>query len=254
MLVATADTLPEDDKSWLGGSVEMAFMSGYLEQGMLINDEAVWQPSLTLEAYGLAFNVWGNFDFTKAYSDEAPAFTEAVYTISYSGQLAPLAYSIGFSRNTYPNSSEEEECGEECYLRRRLKPSHALYGYVEYPDLLVVPALTAEYTFNWEESFYLQFALTHEREISQELAAELTAALGWGSADFHSVNYNEHQAALNEAALTVALLWSPVEDLTLKASLTYSYLVDKDVADTAKECGFKSPAAMVGGLTLEWQF
>ena len=47
----------EASEGWLEGSAELGFLTGYLWHGILINDEPVAQPSLTLEAFGFGCNI-----------------------------------------------------------------------------------------------------------------------------------------------------------------------------------------------------
>lgn len=244
----------EASADWLEGSVELGFLTGYLWHGLLINDEPVGQPSLTLESFGFGFNVWGNYDFTDNYSDEAPAFTEVDYTLSYSFDLAPFAFSVGYSHYDYPNTYEEEELADGTIARRRPDDTRLVYGYAEMPDLAVVPSLTVEYGVDGDEALYSAFGLAYEREIAATLTVELTGSLAWANAAYHRSQFDADQYALGDATLGASLTWSPSEPFSITASLLYSTFVSETISDAAEASGYDAPDAMVAGLTVGYAF
>ena len=244
----------EASARWLEGSVELGFLTGYLWHGMLINDEPVGQPSLTLESFGFGFNVWGNYDFTDNYSDEAPAFTEVDYTLSYSFDLAPFAFSVGYSHYDYPNTYEEEELADGTIARRRPDNTRLAYGYAEMPDLDVVPSLTVEYGVDGDDALYSAFGLAYERAIAATLTVELTGSLAWANAAYHRSQFDADQYALGDATLGASLTWSPSEPFSITASLLYSTFVSETISDAAEASGYDAPDAMVAGLTLGYAF
>ena len=250
--IATVDG--DEPSPWVTGSIELEVLSGNLWHGILLNDEPVFQPSVTLEALGFGANLWANYDFTDAYSDEAPAFTEVDYTLYYSFSVAPFNFTFGYSTYTYPNTTETIENADGTITCRDLDDSQLVYGYVEMPDLLVVPSLLVEYTFESEETIYAACGLTYERELSNTLTAEVGGTLAWGNADYHRYQFDVDKNALSEAKTTVALIWQPTTHVALTASLTYAYFVDSAIADGAKACGYDAPDALVGGLKAGFSF
>ncbi len=244
----------ETDEAVLTGSVDLTFLTGYLWRGMLINDEPVFQPSLTLDCRGFSLNVWGNYDFTDNYSEEAPAFTEIDYSASYGFAFDRFAASLGYSLYTYPNTYEEVEDEDGTTSRHHADSTHQVFGYLEMPDLEVVPSVTVEYGFGREETLYAGFGLLREQPITETVTAEVCASLGWGSRAYHRFYLEADRSALSDATAGVSLIWSPTEPLAVTASLVYSYFVSETLADAAEAYGYDSPDALVGGLTLSYAF
>jgi hypothetical protein len=244
----------EDSDVWMNGSAEISFLTGYLWHGMLINDEPVAQPSLTLESFGLTFNIWANYDFTDNYSEEAPAFTEVDYAISYSFDLEPFAFSVGYALYNYPNYHYEEELEDGSTVRRSLSDTQLVYGYVEMPDLMVVPSLTLEYSVDGDDTLYCAFGLAYERDIAESLTVGLTGTLSWANAAYHRLQYDADENALGDATLGASLTWRPAEDFAATASLLYSYFVSDTISDAAEASDYDAPDALVAGLTLGFTF
>ncbi len=244
----------EDSEGWLEGSAELGFLTGYLWHGMLINDEPVAQPSLTLEAFGFGCNIWGNYDFTDNYSEEAPALTEVDYTLSYSFDLAPFAFSVGYSHYDYPNTYEEEELPDGTVARRSPENTRLVFGYAEMPDLAVVPSLTVEYGVDGDDALYGVFGLAYERAIAETLTVELTGSLSWANAAYHRSQFDADEYALGDATLGASLIWSPSNPFSITASLLYSTFVSETISDAAEASGYDAPEALVAGLTFGYAF
>ncbi len=243
-----------ESPAWIGGSVDLAVLSGYLWHGILINDEPVLQPALTLEVKGFAFGIWGNCDLTDAATDDAPAFTEVDFSVSYSFTLAPFDFSLGYSQYTYPNTFTEEVQDDGTLSRQYPEDTRLIYATAGLSDGLVVPSLTVEYGFSHEETLYASLGLVYERELSGTLAVEVSGSLAWGSGGYHSANFDVDERALSDATLGVSLVWSPTDQFSLTGSVTGSYLVSDTIADAAEAGGYDSPEAWVGGLAASYSF
>ena len=248
-----AATEEQEDPAW-SASVDLAVLTGYLWRGMLINDEPVFQPSLTLDVHGFSLNVWGNYDFTDNASEEAPAFTEVDYSASYGFEFGQFAASLGYSLYSYPNSYEVIDEEDGTTSRHSVDSTHQVFGYLEMPDLAVVPSLTIEYGFGREETLYANVGLLREQTLTETVTTEISAGLGWGSRAYHRYCLEADRSALSDATFGVALVWSPTDQVSMGASLVYSYFVSETIADAAEDCGYDAPDATVGGLTLSYAF
>jgi hypothetical protein len=243
-----------ESPGWIGGSADLAVFSGYLWHGMLINDEPVLQPALTLEVKDFAFGIWGNCDLTDAATDDAPAFTEVDFSASYSFNLTQFDFSLGYSQYTYPNTFIEEEQDDGTVARQDPEDTRLVYATAGLSEGVVVPSLTVEYGFSHEETLYASLGLVYERELAETLAVEVSGSLAWGSGGYHSVNFDVDEAALSDATLGVSLIWSPTDQFSLTGSVTGSYLVSDTIADAAEAGGYDSPEAWVGGLAASYSF
>lgn len=249
---AVTATEADDAESAWSATVDLAVLTGYLWRGMLINDEPVFQPSLTLDYRGFSLNVWATYDFND--SDEAPAFTEVDYSASYSFEFGRFAASLGYSLYDYPNSYEEVEDEDGTLSRHAVDSTHQVFGYIEIPGLDVVPSVTVEYGFGREETLYASFGLLREQPIAETLTAEVSAGLGWGNRGCNRYQVEADRSALSDATFGVSLVWAPVDPLAVSASLAYSYFVSDSIADAAEACGYDAPDALAGGLTLSYAF
>lgn len=235
------------------GSAEAALMSGYLWHGLLLNDEPVFQPALTVEFMRFGLNLRANYDFTDAYSADGPAFTEVAGTAYCAFDIPQFAFTLGYTETTYPNE-REPRVPDGSGPRSRDDNRHLAYGYVEMPDLHIVPSLAVEYGLGSDETLYAAFFLTYETKIAEALTAEVSGKLGWGNGDYHDFEIGVDQSGLSDATIGAALIWAPAERWELRAGVTYSYFIRETIADAVEAGGYESPVAVAGGLTAIYSF
>ena len=192
--------------------VETAVNSQYVWRGMLLNENAVFQPGITFSHQGFSLNVWSNMDLTDDYDHEFE-FNELDYTLSYDWSTSAVSWSTGLISYTFPNT--EFTSTMEAYIgfsldKVRFNPSATLY-----------------YDFDEVEGFYLELSGSHEFETGLCLGLKL----GYASEDYvagYFVVEGEADGSFTDYAVTldypVALKYGE-----LNFNVTWSNLVDSDL-------------------------
>jgi uncharacterized protein (TIGR02001 family) len=88
----------------LDGSVDLSLQSAYIWRGMVLNDEPVLQPSVTVSSGGFSASVWGNVDLTSANGARGVA-SEIDYWAAYTLEGNAVGFTLTYYDYTYPHSS-----------------------------------------------------------------------------------------------------------------------------------------------------
>lgn len=239
---------------WLWGAAEVGFASGYLSEGFMINDKPLLQSILTAAANNLVLSLAANYDLTDDYAPSAPAFTEIAITMAYFFDLEPFTFSAGISEVFYPNTYHvtTSDLGEE--HRKSERPSHLLYLFAEQPDLFLTPQLLLNYALGGDSSFYSRFSLAKRTDLAPTVSAELSTGVAWASGNHHALWMSNSESDWRDTSVKMTLAWRLSDNVVLKSSVIYSYLISGRISDLAKTHGYKAPGAAQGLIALGWNF
>lgn len=237
-------------------SLDAQVNSAYLWRGQLLNDEAVFQPSLTVSTdYGLSFNTWGSFNLTDSLGEDADQeFTEVDLTVSYALPIEAVDAEIGVAEYVFPHATTVVFAEDESTI-----------AAVSYPDTrevfarlglktLLAPTLYVAYDFDEAEAFYGSIGVSHGVDVTEAFNAELALSLGAGDSDYNLYYFGIDDEALNDATATLTLTYAISESVSLGGYVTYMKLVDSDIEDAADATYFNDGDEVVGGGTLSYTF
>ena len=156
-------------------SVEAAVMSKDLWRGIALNEDPVFQPSVTLGIGGASLNIWGNMDFT-SYQDKKRHFTETDFTLDYTLEFPLLSLSAGALRYQYAD----------------------IAGYIPTTELYVGaesgvpggPSLKIYQDVDKGRGTYIEAGAKQSFPVAPFAGLEVSASLGWGSAMHNRFNYD----------------------------------------------------------------
>ncbi|MBP7830150.1 MAG: TorF family putative porin [Kiritimatiellae bacterium] len=238
--------------SWAAeAELGLGVLSHYVWRGQVLNDEPVFQPSLTVSGpCGLSFNTWANMDLTDNLDNQGE-FNEVDLTVSYSRDLGETA---------------SLEVGIVDYVLKTAENTGELFLTAE-ADVLLAPSVTLFYDFDEVEDFYAQVAIGHSLAFMEEkLSLDLGASLGFGGADYNEYYFSfspeegeegdaivNDSAALNDLNLSAGLTYALSETCSLAGTLQYVMLLDGDIEDAA-EAVYGEKDAVYGGVTLSRAF
>lgn len=238
----------------LSAEIDLPIRSAYVWRGQVLNDEAVFQPELALEKYGVGVGVWLNQNLTDA-TDRAGEWDEVDLTLYYTRDLGPINLTAGITEYLFPNQSKpllvDPEAGlvsgggalpstREIFLA--LTPAESLEWGVQ-------PTLTVNADLGEVEGGYAALALAHGRELGG-VEVEGTASLGVADADYNAFYFGVDETAMNDltVGLTVAQGLNAV--WTLSGGVEYTVLCDGAIRDAADELyGHRDAWIFSGGLS-----
>jgi uncharacterized protein (TIGR02001 family) len=201
--------------------------SHYVWRGMILTDDPVLQPSLTLSSCGFSANVWGSIDMTDINEDPGEDYhmQELDFTLSYDfSPVEGLDLGVGVIYYTFPGTGFDST--QEAYASVALS---------EVP--FVTPSITAYYDFDEIEGWYVSFALDKEFELSEKLALGVGASLGFGDSDYNMGYWGVDDSGLNDLNLSASLSYQVNDAFSIGISAGYMVLVGSDVKDAVEDGG-----------------
>jgi hypothetical protein len=219
--------------------------SHYVWRGMILTDDPVLQPSVTLSACGFSFNVWGSVDMTDINEDLGQDYhlQELDYTLSYDfSAMEGLDMGVGVIYYTFPGTS--------------FSPTEEVYGTVALSMVpYVTPSITAYYDFDQVDGWYVSLALDSEFALSEKMSLGLSASLGIGDGDYNlgywsvdgddivtddmeeDINDDLDGVCLNDLNLGASLSYQVNDNFSIGISAGYMVLVGSEVRDAVEAVG-----------------
>ena len=242
--------------------VDLVVNSHYVWRGQVLNDEPVFQPSVTVSKGGFSFNWWGNLNLTDKITGDEFEFSEHDIGISYARPcpLTGAEVTLGLVSYDFPNAAADPAAiGSEALT----KNTHEVYLSYSLAEVLLAPTLLVSYDFNLVDDFYVNLAVSHSFDLVEKLSLDLEASMGFGGKDYNAFYFGfepeegeaivNDSAALNDGNLAVGLTYAFSETLSLGGKVQYTALLDSDIKKGA-EANDDETDVVYGGVTLSSSF
>ena len=222
-------------------SVYSNFRSRYVYEGLANSQGFVWQPSATIEIYGVGFNIWGNF----VLNDEPDQgrMNEVDLTPYYNATIGNLTIHPYVMLCFYPTDNKNS-LNYSAYTD--VKPSlHLAYslGAIDIVTELIFYAHPTAGALLWD------FGLGFQHELVDRLSIETTALFGLGNSRFNRNAFGSPQTRINRFEYSLGLAWNPWRGLVIKPNVHVSTLLPKRFRDAVQ-----TPVLVWGGLDLTYNF
>lgn len=215
-------------------SVDLTAGSKYVWRGLLLTDDPVLQPSLTIGYKQLSLNFWANNDLTNRGASGESEITEFDYTLDYSSSVDKVSYSLGVIQYTFPDVGEG---------------TTELYGSIGY-DITLSPTLTVFYDTDEAGGVYANLGLGYSlplpdvAEVSSSL--DLSGSIAYATRDWNAFYYGVDDSAFVDMILT-ATLSVPVDDhISVGPFVSYSFLVDSKLENAVEASGSNDDPVFYG--------
>ncbi|MBN1421772.1 MAG: hypothetical protein JXP34_23565 [Planctomycetes bacterium] len=220
----------EGDESPFSGSFGVLFANKYVWRGILMTDDGVLQPSLTLGAYGASVNVWGNLDLTDygresgGYGNHAGEFSEIDTTIDYTYAVGPVGLSAGHIQYSFPDTS--------------IDTTNEIYGGVSL-DTILHPTVKLYYDYDEVDGLYATggvsqtIPLVQDRPITVGLA--LAAQIGLGFSGYVEDYFGTaHEGSFTDLIISASLPIGLVKYVTVMPTVAFTALLDQPFRDSVR--------------------
>ena len=203
----------------VGVDVSMDFNSKYIWRVQKLNDDAVFQPGISVTFDKFTAGIWGNVDTTD-YTGNSGEFTEYDYSLDYTTSVADgIDLSLGVINYYFPGIPSTTE----------------LYWGFSF-DLPLSPSVTVYHDVDAINGTYVSCGVSHSVEKIAELSSdmpigmEIGTSLGWGSTSYNTDYWGTPATSSGLNDLTVGLSFPvTVGKWTVSPSVNYVTLVDSDV-------------------------
>ena len=199
------------------------FCTDYVWRGLVINDDPVFQPSVTVtkatgQTGSFAFNVWGNYDFTDFYGTKHK-FSEIDLTVSYSLSPGALGLETGIIHYTFPNTAFRATT--EIYINA---------GY-ELKALPLSFSLTIYYDFDEIDGFYLSARIASIIPLLSRLSLGMVLSGGYSDARYNRGYFGVSDPSFTDILITTDLTHTLTGSVSLLARGQYMSLLDRTLRD-----------------------
>jgi outer membrane scaffolding protein for murein synthesis (MipA/OmpV family) len=239
-------------------NLDLPVNSAYVWRGQVLNDEAVFQPSLTASAdNGLSFNAWSSFNLTDSLGKGLEReFSEVDLLGSYDVPVKVVDLTIGAVEYLFPNQTLVTENEDGTTSSASVPSTREAFVTVGKEDLLLSPSASVYYDFGQVNGYYGMVSVSQGYEVTKELALSATLSVGAGNSDYNQTYFGVDDTALNDGNAKLGASYAFNESLTVSAYAMYTYLLDSDIRDAAKsnDVYFNKGDILSGGVSLGYGF
>ncbi len=216
-------------------SAQVGLFSKYIWRGIALTDDPVLQPSVSADILGFGAEIWGNMDLTDIHgTTENPdgqknQLNEIDYTLYYGISLPLLQFKAGLIHYSFPKTD--------------LSSTTEIFASAA-ANVLLSPRFSFFYDIDEIDGGYILMEAAHDVTLNPGSDLNLSASLGYGSADYVQGYFGELLATKalttlgtgpTDLQITAALPYHPFPFITVTPAVTYSTLLGdaKDVTDAA---------------------
>ena len=204
-------------------SADVAVSSKYVWRGLILTDDPVLQPSLTVGYKGLGLNIWANTDLTDGNGTPGE-INELDYTLDYSFSVKQVNLGVGVIQYTFPHTDFE--------------PTTELYGTAAL-DVLLAPTVKIYWDVDEVGGVYGTLGIGHSFPLKEvkgiSSSLDLSGSLGYATSGWNEGYYGVHSSGLVDLLLTVGLPISIDGHLSITPYISYSQLIDGDLKDAVED-------------------
>ena len=219
-------------------TLDLPVSSAYVWRGIVLNDEPVFQPSLTANASnGLSFNAWANMDLTsrrasqKGYdaagnpvahrATEPFQFSEVDLTASYKLPVKAAEVFVGYIEYLYPNTVNSH--GEN--TQESTVETGEIFGSIGRSDWWLQPKLQLNWDIRATHGAYLNASIHHGWDVTDNFNFGAGASVGAGSSDYNRGNYGVDDNNLADGNLGLDATYKLSKVLSIGAAAQYTILL-----------------------------
>ncbi len=227
-------------------TADFGVFSQYVWRGYAYSrDSAVFQPSFTVEYWGLSLNLWGNLDMSVPGSEDYPPWNETDLTVAYDRSFGPVEVGLGY---IYYGLHGLEEDPLDPTRSRDIRDSQEIYVSAGV-DTLLSPSFSAYREIAYNPGWYLNLGVSHSLDlIPDRLSATLGTSFGYLDPDGASGYFNDAAVSLE---FTVPI--GPY--FTLTPMVAYTFYLSGKAYDELRAGSVDGKADHIyGGATLSVSF
>lgn len=251
--VVIVDEVPMASANEAEATAEIALMSAYVWRGMVMNEGVVLQPQFTIAQYGVSFNVWANYDFSRNYIGVKNDISEIDLSLAYTLplDLNDVSFDIGLISYQFPaNGSNGTNSKSTAEL-------FAAAHWLTFRDY-VIPSATLFGDVKEADGIYVLLDIVAPIEISEYLYAEVGASTGYGNTRYNNYYYDPADVQDMGKGFSDYNIWGTIsyellDNLTASLNLTYTGLYGGAIKNAAKQT-YEAGEQFWGGVNISYDF
>lgn len=245
------------DKAQTEVTAEFALVSSYVWRGQVYNNDFVAQPQVTLETYGVSFNVWANYNLAGAdYNGTSSDFSEIDLSLAYTlpFNLDDLTFDVGITSYNYPANGDKG---------KKIRPSTTeLFGAATLLTFknYFIPSFTLFGDISQVDGVYMLFDVVAPYQVSDYFSVEAGASAGYGNTSYNDYYFptpgggpSTQDAKFTDFNIYANASYEILDNLSVALNLTYTFLNGGSIRDAADKF-YESEDKFWGGVNLIYDF
>ncbi|MDX1387189.1 MAG: hypothetical protein R3257_06330 [bacterium] len=214
--------------------------SRYVWHGLLSSEGAVWQPSFTVEYYGVGFNVWANFPLIGGPNQGQ--FNEVDFTLYYNKEFKKFTFHTWIYTALYPNGNPTSLDFGVASLEWDLHISRPVGPILLFTDL-GIRFVSAPGSVFWD------VGVGYAKTLPLKFAVETSASFAIANGKFTKAHIAETGGTVPyQFEASLAFPWRPLKGFTVTPKMFISTLLNSTIrAATA------NPTLIWGGVSLSYE-
>jgi hypothetical protein len=224
LTLGSVPALAEEDS--LSVSADVGVFSQYVWRGYALSDDSlIVQPSLTFAYGGFGLNFWGNYD--SDYYGTGSDYNETDVTLSYDWSYDSVSMGLGYIYYDVDGGDTSE-----------------IYYTIGF-DTVLAPSITVYRDIDAFEGWYVNLGIGHSIPVADDLALDLSAAIGYADYD----GYSE----LHDGIVSASMTFPVTDSFSITPSLAYTFGLSSDAKDELEDADGDS-GHFVAGITGSYSF
>lgn len=204
-------------------SIDEGIYSKYIWRGIVLNDDPVFQGSLTLGYGNWSLNIWHNTD-TSNENGESGDTSEIDYTLSYATKIKEdISLELGLIYYDFPHATG-------------LTSTREIYASVTWDKVFLTPTLSVYYDIGRGNGFYVNASVSHSVKLTETLNLDIAAGIGAASQEMFEEYYGpENQTDFTDANIAFSVPFK-FKKITITPSIQYTTLLgEADLAGSSSD-------------------
>jgi outer membrane scaffolding protein for murein synthesis (MipA/OmpV family) len=234
-------------------TVEAALVSSYVWRGQVYNNDAVFQPQVTVAQYGFSVNVWGNYDLGSSVNGTSSDFSEIDFSLAYTlpFDVNEVAVDVGIIGYHFPANGAGNTGSPST---TELYAKGTILSFQEY----VIPSVTIYGDVDEAEGVYVLFDVVAPYEVSEYLLVEGGVSAGWGNTSYNDYYFGDpigkaQDEGFNDYNFYANASYEIIENVTASANITFTFLEGGSIRDSADRI-YESKQKFWGGVNIAYDF
>lgn len=195
--------------------------SSFVFRGMELNDEVVFQPTLSMDVAGWNVSASGTFDLdADGMGKQSPDVQRMDYHVGYSHEFGRVTVGGGVYFYDFPNTGIDDT--SEGYVKVA----------VRYPCSF---GLTLYHDFDEARGEYVRGWIGHRFQLYPRTSLDLTGSLGWSDEDYNRAYYGRHENAVADFETRLSFHHAFTNVFGLHGYGAYSVLVEDRLRDVTTD-------------------
>lgn len=225
-----------------------SLLSSYAWRGQIYNNDAVFQPELTISHYDFSFNLWGNYNLAGSDCNGVDSdFSEIDLSLAYTFPvgISDMALSVGVIHYTFPNV--EKESTTEVFATGTITTFEELI-------VPIIPSVTLFGDVDEARGTYTKFDVKSPYQIGEYLQVVGGISAGYGNTSYNSFYWRDDaNAGWNDYNFYGTASYEIIDDVTISANMTYTML-EGGVIEQAGRARYDSKEKFWGGFGVAYDF